>query len=67
MKIRERAARLVPGDLLEVEDGLHRIMVIERHQNFVWLGCAKRRDFWLPCNMEVWIDVPVNLAGFAKG
>jgi hypothetical protein len=32
MKILELAARLVPGDLLEADDGLHRIMVIERHK-----------------------------------
>jgi hypothetical protein len=62
MKILALAARLVPGDLLEADDGLHRIMVIERHKGFVWLGCAKHRDFWLPSNLEVWIDVPVNLA-----
>jgi hypothetical protein len=41
MKILELAARLVPGDLLEADDGLRRIMVIERHKGFVWLGCAK--------------------------
>jgi hypothetical protein len=62
MKILELAARLVPGDLLEADDGLHRIMVIERHKGLVWLGCANHRDFWLPSNLGVWIDVPVNLA-----
>ena len=67
MKILELVTRLIPGDLLEVDDGLHRIMVVERHKDFVWLGCAKHRDFWLPNNLEVWIDVPVNLASFAKG
>jgi hypothetical protein len=50
-----------------VDGGLHRIMVVERHKGFVWLGCANHRDFWLPNNLEVWIDVPVNLASFAKG
>ena len=67
MKILELVTRLIPGDLLEVDDGLHRIMVVERHKDFVWLGCAKHRDFWLPNNLEVWIDVPVNLVTFAKG
>jgi hypothetical protein len=67
MKILEPAARLLPGDQLEADGGLLRIMVIERHKGFVWLGCARHRDFWLPNNLEVWIDVPVNLASFAKG
>jgi hypothetical protein len=67
MKILELAARLLPGDLLEAVGGPLQIMVIERHKGFVWLGCAKHRDFWLPNNLEVWIDVPVNLASFAKG
>jgi hypothetical protein len=67
MKILELAARLIPGDLLEVDDGPLRIMVVERHKDFVWLGCANHRDFWLPNNLEVWIDVPVNLASFANG
>ncbi|MDQ6702530.1 MAG: hypothetical protein M3Z96_05225 [Pseudomonadota bacterium] len=62
MKILELAARLFPGDLLETDGALHRIMVIERHKDFIWLGCAKHRDFWLRNNLEVWIDVPVNLA-----
>jgi hypothetical protein len=66
MKILELVARLFPGDLLEADGGLHRIMVIERHKDFVWLGCAKHRDFWLRKNLEVWIDAPVNLASFAK-
>jgi hypothetical protein len=66
MKILELAARLFPGDLLEADDELHRIMVIERHKDFVWLGCAKHRGFWLRKNLEVWIDAPVNLASFAR-
>jgi hypothetical protein len=41
-------------------------MVIERHKDFVWLGCANHRDFWLRKNLEVWIDAPVNFASFAK-
>ncbi|MDQ6704214.1 MAG: hypothetical protein M3Z96_14575 [Pseudomonadota bacterium] len=66
MNILELAARLLPGDLLKADDGLHRIMVIERHKDFVWLGCAKHRDFWLPNNLEVWIEVPVNPASVAE-
>jgi|GEM_PF-3673531 len=66
MKILELAARLVPGDLLEADDGLHRIVVIERHKDFS--GSAARSTAISGCgkNLEVWIDAPVNLASFAK-